>query len=34
LQFVVFALIADMIKSSRKLTEDQTYLIKRDKYKK
>lgn len=34
LQFVVFALIADMIKSNRKLTEDQTYLIKKEKYKK
>jgi len=34
MQLVVFALIADMIKSSRKLTEDQTYLIKREKYKK
>lgn len=34
LQFVVFALIADMIKSNRKLSEDQTYLIKKEKYKK
>lgn len=34
LQFVVFALIADMIKSSRKLTEDQMYLFKKEKYKK
>jgi len=33
LQLVVFALIADMIKSNRKLTEDQTYLIKKEKYK-
>ena len=34
LQFVVFALIADMIKSNRKLTEDQMYLFKKEKYKK
>ncbi len=34
LQFVVFALIADMIKSSRKLTEDLMYLVKKEKYKK
>ena len=34
LQFVVFALIADMIKSNRKLSEDQMYLIKKEKYKK
>lgn len=34
LQFVVFALIADMIKSNRKLTEDQTYLFKKEKYRK
>ena len=34
MQLVVFALIADMIKSGRKLTEDQTYLIKKEKYKK
>lgn len=34
LQFVVFALIADMIKSSRKLTEDQMYLFKKEKYRK
>ena len=34
LQFIVFALIADMIKSSRKLTEDLMYLVKKDKYKK
>lgn len=33
LQFVVFALIADMIKSSRKLTEDLMYLAKKEKYK-
>ena len=32
LQFLVFALIADMIKSNRKLTEDQMYLMKKDKY--
>jgi len=34
LQFFVFALIADMIKSNRKLTEDQMYLFKKEKYKK
>jgi glycosyltransferase involved in cell wall biosynthesis len=34
LQFLVFALIADMIKSSRKLTEDLMYMIKIEKYKK
>lgn len=34
LQFVVFALIADMIKSSRKLTEDLMYLTKKEKYSK
>jgi glycosyltransferase involved in cell wall biosynthesis len=34
LQFLVFALIADMIKSNRKLTEDQMYLLKSEKYKK
>jgi glycosyltransferase involved in cell wall biosynthesis len=34
LQFVIFALIADMIKSNRKLTEDQMYLFKKEKYKK
>ncbi|HAR99723.1 MAG: Glycosyl transferase family 2 [Candidatus Moranbacteria bacterium GW2011_GWC2_37_73] len=33
LQFLVFALIADMIKSSRKLTEDQMYMMKVEKYK-
>lgn len=34
LQFFVFALIADMIKSNRKLTEDQMYLMKKDRYEK
>jgi len=34
LQFLVFALIADMIKSNRKLTEDQMYFFKSEKYKK
>lgn len=34
LQFMVFALIADMIKSSRKLTEDLMYFMKKEKYKK
>lgn len=34
LQFFVFALIADMIKSNRKLTEDQLYLMRKEKYSK
>jgi glycosyltransferase involved in cell wall biosynthesis len=34
IQFLVFALMADMIKSNRKLTEDQMYLMKKEKYKK
>lgn len=34
LQFLVFALIADMIKSNRKLTEDQMYFFKSERYKK
>lgn len=34
LQFVVFALIADMVKSSRQLTEEFMYQWKKDKYKK
>ena len=34
LQFFVFSLIADMIKSNRKLTEDLMYLMKKEKYKK
>ncbi|MFA5871160.1 MAG: glycosyltransferase family 2 protein [Parcubacteria group bacterium] len=33
-QFLVFALIADMIKSNRKLTEEQMYMFKKEKYKK
>jgi hypothetical protein len=33
MQFLVFAFIADMIKSNRKLTEDQMYLFKKEKYK-
>jgi glycosyltransferase involved in cell wall biosynthesis len=33
IQLFVFALIADMIKSSRKLTEDQMYFAKKEKYK-
>jgi glycosyltransferase involved in cell wall biosynthesis len=32
MQFLVFALIADMIKSNRKLTEDQMYMLKKEKY--
>jgi len=34
IQLFVFALIADMIKTNRKLTEDQTYFLKKEKYKK
>ncbi|MFC1608553.1 glycosyltransferase family 2 protein [Patescibacteria group bacterium] len=34
LQFIIFALIADMIKNNRKLTEDQMYLMKKEKYSK
>ncbi|MDD5083452.1 MAG: glycosyltransferase family 2 protein [Candidatus Moranbacteria bacterium] len=34
LQFVVFALIADMIRSNRRLNEDQFYLTKKELYKK
>jgi len=34
IQFLVFAFIADMVKSNRKLTEDQMYLFKAEKYKK
>ncbi|MCW1888748.1 MAG: glycosyltransferase family 2 protein [Candidatus Moranbacteria bacterium] len=34
LQFFVFALIADMIKSSRRLTEDLMYQVKKDRYQK
>ena len=34
LQFLVFALMADMIKSNRKLTEDQMYLLRKEKYRK
>lgn len=33
IQFVVFAFIADMIKSTRKIIEDQMYLTKKEKYK-
>lgn len=33
IQLIVFALIADMIKSNRKLTEDQMYFLKKEKYK-
>lgn len=32
LQFFVFALIADMIKSNRRLTEDTLYLLRKEKY--
>lgn len=34
IQLLVFALIADMIRSNRKLTEEQMYLFKKEKYKK
>jgi glycosyltransferase involved in cell wall biosynthesis len=34
LQFWVFALIADMVKTTRKIIEDQSYLIKKERYKK
>lgn len=34
MQFLIFALIADMVKSNRKLTEDQMYLIRKEKYSK
>lgn len=34
IQFLVFALIADMVKTNRNLTEEQLYLLKSEKYKK
>lgn len=34
IQFVVFAFVADMIKSTRKIIEDQMYLMRKEKYKK
>lgn len=34
IQFIIFAFIADMIKSNRKLTEDQMYLFRKEKYSK
>ncbi len=34
LQFLIFALIADMVKSTRSLTEETLYLLRRDQYKK
>ena len=34
IQLLVFALIADMIRSNRKLTEEQMYFLKKEKYKK
>ena len=34
IQFVVFALIADMVKNTRKITEDQSYEMRKAKYKK
>ncbi|MDH4330197.1 MAG: glycosyltransferase [Candidatus Moranbacteria bacterium] len=32
LQFIIFSLIADMIKNNRRLTEDQMYLMRKEKY--
>lgn len=34
LQFIIFAFIADMIKTNRRLNEDQMYLYRKEKYKK
>lgn len=34
IQFLIFALIADMIKNTRKITEDQMYLLRKQKYSK
>ena len=34
LQFFVFALMADMIRTNRRLIEDQMYTIRKEKYKK
>ncbi|MFC1644580.1 glycosyltransferase family 2 protein [Patescibacteria group bacterium] len=34
LQFIIFSLVADMIKNNRKLTEDQMYLMKKERYSK
>jgi len=34
IQLLIFALIADMIRNSRKLTEEQMYFLKKEKYKK
>ncbi len=34
MQFLIFAFIADMIKTNRKLTEDQMYLLRKEKYRK
>ncbi len=34
LQLLVFALVADMIKTNRKLTEEQAYFLKKEKYRK
>jgi glycosyltransferase involved in cell wall biosynthesis len=34
IQLLIFALIADMIRSNRKLTEEQTYFLKKEKYNK
>lgn len=34
IQFIIFAFIADMIKNNRKISEDQLYLLKKEKYEK
>lgn len=34
MQFLIFAFIADMIKTNRKLTEDQMYILRKEKYRK
>lgn len=34
IQLIIFALIADMIKNTRKITEDQMYLLRKEKYNK
>jgi len=34
LQFIIFALIADMIRTSKNISEEQLYLLKKDRYKK
>lgn len=34
IQFIIFAFIADMVKNTRRITEDQMYLLRKEKYKK